>query len=258
MFSVIGILCTGMSDLCMEGVSRMSHGLINVEFARLLSILDEVLQDQMHLMDADEKTLCVGACESDPRTMYFVDGCDIAVEECKESWMWKTHKDNVKKNRAARFQILVDTLWGYFRGMEAGMAGVTCDQGMLTESVWNESNVLTSEGENVGADGGYYSTQYINISKPFTVPELAAEPYLKAFNEVFNAERSAIERAFAFLKYKCQIFARPWKRQKWLLPIAVRVCLKLCNQYWRSEQHLPMGLQKIQNMLDEQTNLLSL
>ena len=32
MFSVLGVIGTGMSDLMREGVASMSHGLINVEF----------------------------------------------------------------------------------------------------------------------------------------------------------------------------------------------------------------------------------
>lgn len=97
----------------MEAVAGMSHGLICVEFERLLYILDEVLVDEMWLMDEDEKMQCNGSCRSDPDMVYFLDGCDIAVQELKNAWMWKTHKDNVKSNRAARAQILIDTKLSY-------------------------------------------------------------------------------------------------------------------------------------------------
>ena len=109
MIAVLGILATGMCDLTMEAVAQMSHGLINIEFERVLCILDEVLDDEMWLLTEEEKEVCKNSCRSDPNAIYIIDGCDIAVEEKKNAWMWKTHKDNVKSNRAARAQILVDT-----------------------------------------------------------------------------------------------------------------------------------------------------
>ena len=134
--------------------------------------------------------------------------------------------------------------WGYFRGMEMTMAGVTNDQKMLKESEWNRRNVLTADDESLMGDGGYWCTQHINVTKPFSESEAANNEYLKYFNKIFNGERAIIERAFAFLKEMCSIFDRPWKRKKHLLPIALRVSLKLCNRYWRQERNMPLGLKR--------------
>ena len=108
MFAVMGILSTGSNDLTMEGVCGMSAGLIGIEFERILVLLDEALDD-LYLLDPADKAMCQGTCASNPNICYFLDGCDIAVEELKEAWMWKTHKKNVKNNRAARSQILIDS-----------------------------------------------------------------------------------------------------------------------------------------------------
>ena len=131
------------------------------------------------------------------------------------------------------------------------MAGLNNDQRMLIDSDWNHPNALVTGQEAVGADGGYFTTAHVNITKPFTVAETQADPILKAFNSMFNAERSLIERNFAFLKEKCALFDRPWKMEKELLPISLRVALKLCNKYWRSAGRLPPGLQKMKEMLDD-------
>lgn len=66
MFSVLGILKTGFSDLEMEAVSQISHGLINVEFERMLTILDKVLEDELSLLKDWEKDVCRGAAKSHP------------------------------------------------------------------------------------------------------------------------------------------------------------------------------------------------
>ena len=108
MFAVIGILSTGMSDVSMEGVARMSAGLIGLEFERILCFVDAAL-DTMYLMDPASKAVARGTCSSNPNIVYFIDGCDIAVEELKEAWLWKTHKKNVKNQRAARAQIIIDS-----------------------------------------------------------------------------------------------------------------------------------------------------
>lgn len=141
--------------------------------------------------------------------------------------------------------------FGYFRSMEVTMAGVNNDQKMLIDSDWNEQDALVSGQEAVAADGGYWTTEHIKITKPFTVAETATDPTLQAFNELFNAERSLIERNFGFLKEKCAIFDVPWKRDKQLLPIALRVGLKLCNRYWRRADNLPPGLQMMVDSDDE-------
>ena len=60
-----------------------------------------------------------------------------------------------------------------------------------------------------------------------------------------------VERTFAFLKQTCPIFDKPWKREKWLLPITLRVCLKLCNLYWRRNENMALGLHKLLKEIEE-------
>lgn len=251
LFAVIGAMCTASNDLTLEAVCNVSHGLINMEFERMLFILDEVL-DELTLMDDDERKMCQGSCESDPDMIYFIDGCDFAIEEESERWMYLTHKDNIKKRTAVRAQILIDTHWGYFRGLECANVGTNPDQKMLINSVWNQPDALVSGNESVGADGGYHCTDYIKITKPFPAPIASSSEYARIFNKSFNAERALIERTFAFLKRKFQIFAQPWRRNKFLFPVALRVALKLCNRFWMEIENMPLGLQrqydKIQTM----------
>ena len=134
--------------------------------------------------------------------------------------------------------------WGYFRGVEIDCAGLQNDQGMLIKSVWNDPGVLTNEGEWVGADDGYSNTANINIVKPFTKDELDEDPELKPWNKVFNRDRGLIERTFAILKGRFAIFDMPWKRAIDLFPLALRVCMKLLNRYWRLNGNVPPGLKR--------------
>ena len=98
LFSVLGILKTGLSDLEMEAVSQISHGLINVEFERMLTILDKVLENEMSLLKDWEKTRCKGAAKSHPGIIYYLDGCDFAVRVGENKHLYKTHKKNVNKS----------------------------------------------------------------------------------------------------------------------------------------------------------------
>ena len=109
LFTTIGILSTGMNDLSMETVADVSNGLICLEFERNLGILGILLDDEMKLMADDEKNTCYGSCNSDPDVIYFIDGCDFGIKKRKDAWMWKTHKDNVKGNKAVRAQIICDS-----------------------------------------------------------------------------------------------------------------------------------------------------
>ena len=244
MFAVIGSLCTANTALTMEAVCRMSHGVIGIEFERMLMILDDVMVDDMCLMDEDERKECYGCCKSDQNMIYFIDGNDFPLEEEKERWMYHTHKDNVKKKTAIRAQILIDTCWGFFRGLECANAGTNNDQGMLLQSVWNQPNALTTGSETVGADSGYWPTKFVNVTKPFSESELIGHPDFVEWNAVFNSERALSERSFGFLQKKFQIFAQPWRRDKQLFPIALRVAMKLCNRYWREDDNCPLGLKK--------------
>ena len=140
--------------------------------------------------------------------------------------------------------------WGYFRGVEVDCAGLQNDQGMLTKSVWNNPGVLTNEGERVGADDGYSDTAHTNILKPFKKEELDADPELKPWNKVFNRDRGLIERTFAILKGRFAIFDMPWKRDIALFPLALRVCMKLLNRYWRMDGNVPPGLKRQIDQMD--------
>ena len=111
LFSVLGILSTGVSDPAMEAVVEMPHSLIGVEFERVLKILDTVLTDQMFLMDEEEKAMCVGAAKTHPFIMYYIDGCDFPLQIADKAWMYSTQKKNIKKRTALRAQILVDSLY---------------------------------------------------------------------------------------------------------------------------------------------------
>ena len=113
---------------------------------------------------------------------------------------------------------------------------------MLKKSAWNKPGVLTSESEYIGADKGYTTTQYINVLKPFSEPELKTNPEFGTWNKAFNKDRGLIERMFAILKGRFGIFAAPWKRHKQLFPLALRVSLKLLNFYWRLPGNTPPGL----------------
>ncbi len=109
LFVTLGILKTGMSDLEMEAVAQMSHGLINVEFERMLSILDKVLEPEMSLLTDWEKRYCSRAAKSYPNMLYYLDGCDFPVRVGENKFLYKTHKKNVKHQRAIRAQILIDS-----------------------------------------------------------------------------------------------------------------------------------------------------
>ena len=109
LFTTIGILKTGHSDLEMEAAAEMSHGLINTEFERNLTILDKVLEKEMYLLTDWEKGMCRGKAKSHPDLIYYLDGCDFAVRVGENKYLYKTHKKNVKHQRAMRAQILVDS-----------------------------------------------------------------------------------------------------------------------------------------------------
>ena len=123
---------------------------------------------------------------------------------------------------------------------------------MLKRSVWNQPDVLVSEGEFVGADEGYHDTAHIDVIKPFSKAELVAEPALKVWNKDFNRDRQMIERSFGILKQRFAIFEMPWKRNTDSFPVALRVCLKLLNRYWRVSG-TPPGLKKKIDQMDWET-----
>ena len=109
LFSTIGMLKTGHSDLEMEAVAEMSHGLINMEFERMLTILDKVLEHEMQLLTDWEKVICSGAAKSHSGILYYLDGCDFPVRIGEKKHMYKTHEKNLKHQRAIRAQILIDS-----------------------------------------------------------------------------------------------------------------------------------------------------
>ena len=75
----------------------------------MLTILDKVLEPEMKLLTVVEKTMCSGAAKSHPGMMYYLDGCDFPVRIGENKYLYKTHKKNVKHQRAIRAQILVDS-----------------------------------------------------------------------------------------------------------------------------------------------------
>ena len=95
----------------MEAVAEMSHGLINIEFKRMLGILDKILEPEMGLLEDWEKNRCREAAKSSPGILYYLDGCDfpVRVGDKSHKYLYKTHKKNVKHQRAIRAQILVDS-----------------------------------------------------------------------------------------------------------------------------------------------------
>ena len=116
---------------------------------------------------------------------------------------------------------------------------------MLINSVWNQSpGMLTDSHEYIGGDEGYWDTQYINVRKPVQQSDISKEPGLKTFNKKFNYDRGLIEHTFAILKEKFKIFEYPWTRHKDLFPLALRVCLKLLNKWWRLDGNDPPGLKR--------------
>ena len=134
---------------------------------------------------------------------------------------------------------------GYFCGLEINSAGITNDQGMLRDSAWNSGpDILTSDGQRIGCDEGYWSTQYINVTKPYSKEHLDAHPEHKPWNKAFNIDRSLIERMFGILKCTFRIFDQPWRRHKDVFPLALSVSLKLLNKYWRLPQNCPPGLKR--------------
>ena len=114
LFATIGMLSTGLGYLAMEGLVEINAGLLCIEFARNLFILDKVLDYEMELMDDEEKEMCATAARSHPYICYYVDGCDFALRIGLQKWMYLTTKKNVKNRTAIRAQILIDSLYVMF------------------------------------------------------------------------------------------------------------------------------------------------
>lgn len=251
LFSVLATLCTGNKYHNTEAVIKMPASLICIEFERVLGILDHHLADELFLMDDQEKAVCVGASEAEPYIMYYIDGCDFALRIAKHKWLYMTHKTNVAKGTALRAQIIIDSFWGFFRGVEVDCPGLKNDQSMLDDSSWNVPNGLVADHEYVGADLGYTDTQHIQIAKPYNNEELETDPSLQGWNEQFNMERGLIERTFALLKGKFRIFDLPWRMHRDLFPVALRVALKLLNRWWRLDSNAPPGQRRMESKMDD-------
>ena len=71
---------------------------------------------------------------------------------------------------------------------------------MLNNSYWNNAGVLTDEGEYVGADLGYCSTEHINVFAPFKEAESQTCAEYASWNKIFNSDRELVEREFGFIK----------------------------------------------------------
>ena len=118
------------------------------------------------------------------------------------------------------------------------------DQAMLAKSEWNQPDKLVTDEEFVAADLGYSTTDWINVLTPFSKKDLDKNPEYKEWNKDLNSDRTIIENTFSELKSRFQIFENPWRRDRHLFPIALRVCLKLLNRYWRLPGNMPPGLRR--------------
>ena len=121
---------------------------------------------------------------------------------------------------------MLPTSWEYFRG------------------------VVTNKGKCVGADEDYSNTAHVNVVKPFCKDELEVSPELKPWNEIFDLDRGLNERTFAILKGRFVIFDMPWKRDVDSFPVALRVCIKLLNRYWRLNENVTPGLKRKIDQMD--------
>ena len=114
LFATIGMLSTGLGHPAMEGLVEINAGLLCIEFARNLLILDKVLDYEMELLNEEEKSMCQSAAKSHPYICYYVDGCDFALRIGLQKWMYLTTKKNIKNRTAIRAQILIDSLFVVF------------------------------------------------------------------------------------------------------------------------------------------------
>ena len=226
------ILINGCTNLLAECVFQMPSNFIAIAFERCLYALDAALDFEMQLLSDQEKRSAQPPTEF-PDALYIVDGSDFPVAVHQDKWMFYSHKKNVAKQTGFRSQILIDRLYGYYRGCITHPCGINNDQKMLKESKWNKPNVLINDNEYLMADGGYFPTQHLNVLTPATEKQKSENNDLRMFNKTFNAERSEIERTFGQLQCKFSILAFPWRRKLELFPVCLRVCLKLMNRYWR-------------------------
>ena len=104
---------------------------------------------------------------------------------------------------------------------------------------------VTTDGEYIGADLGYSSTEHINVIAPFSEHASLTNPTLGRWNKQFNSDRELVEREFGFIKNSLKIFDRPWRRKRSVFPLALRVALKIINRYWRLNDG-PLGLARQQ------------
>ncbi len=120
-----------------------------------------------------------------------------------------------------------------FRGYTCGQAGLYNDQAMLHASHWNQHNTLNlGPTDQIGADGGYFSTDNLTVVTPANVRQLRQHPHWREFNTRFNAKRVWIEQRFGALKGKYNIFMDPWRRAPELFPEVLECVLKLLNFRW--------------------------
>ena len=243
LFAVLAALTTGLSDVALEGLCGIPASLITIEFERVLGILDEVLGDLELLNDA-EKAICRDASKSADGIIYYLDGCDFPLRIGQHCWMYKSHKKNCHRQKGIRAQVLIDSFWGPFRGMECSPAGLYNDQKMLILSDWNRPDALTEDNEYVGCDKGYWPTEHINVLRPFSTQETENDAEYAKWNKIFNRDRNLIERTFGIFQSTFRIFDMPWRRHKHLFGVALRVCMKLMNRWWMLDSNRPPGLEQ--------------
>ena len=232
--ATITIIHSTVTDGITAALFDMSDSEINTKFNAVLPVLDTVLEPEMQELTTEEKEAGLAEVLQFPVQMwYIIDGCDFPVEVHTNRQFYKTHKENVPGHKAYRAQILLDRVFGFFRGCVSRAAGTNNDQGMLLNSKWNVPNGLVLDYEGVEADLGYATTENITIIKPATQKEIAKQPELMEFNLELNQDRQDIERGLGALQQQCAILTQPWRRSFGTLPMCINVCLKLMNRYWR-------------------------
>lgn len=236
--AVIGSLLTGNTSLEMEATVGMPASLIDIEFLRWMTILNEHLDAELQLMDDDEKQQCRGAATCHEGVLYMFDGVDFPIQVGKQKYLFRTYKENVRKRTAIRALMLSD-VDGYWRGVECEPAGMYNDQGIVNKSMWNREGVLTEgDDEFVLGDLGFSTTEHINVLQPANARELLERPDLKYLNDALNGDRSQLERNFGVFQNTYRIFDQPWRRHPQLFPITLQVCMKLQNRLWRQPDRM--------------------
>ena len=108
----------------------------------------------MSLLEDWKKQLCSTAANLHPNPLHYLEGNDFPVRVGENKFLYKTHKKNIKHQRVIRAQ-----------------------------------SFLTTDGEYVGADLGYFSTEHLNVVAPFSECKSLTIPTLGKWNKDFNSDQ---------------------------------------------------------------------